>query len=86
MKFLVAILSAAVILSGMMVAQVAQKHRQVVMALEALERDRVELEADYGRLQLEEGALASHQRVERIAKEQLQMRRPLPSDIMIVLR
>ena len=86
MRFLVAILSAAVILSGMTVAQVAQKHRHVVMALEALERDRVELEADYGRLQLEEGALASHQRVERIAKEQLQMQRPLQSDITVVLR
>jgi len=86
MRFLVAILSAAVILSGMTVSQVAHKHRQVVMKLEALERNRVELEADYGRLQLEEGALASHQRLERIAKEQLQMQRPRQSDITVVLR
>lgn len=86
MRFLIAILALAVIASAVAVVQVTQAHRERVMALETLERQRVELEADYGRLQLEEGALAAHARVERIARERLGMIRPDGDNVEVVLR
>ncbi|MFP4154767.1 MAG: cell division protein FtsL [Halothiobacillaceae bacterium] len=86
MRFFVALLALAVIASAVTVVQVTQEHRVRVMELDRLERQRVELEADYGRLQLEEGALAAHARVERIARERLGMVRPDEENVEVVLR
>lgn len=48
-------------------------HRQLVANWQVTEHHRLELEQDYGRLLLEQSALTAHGRVERIAKEKLQM-------------
>jgi len=86
MRLFVGALGLAVVISAMAVVDVTQKHRHAVMQLEALDRERIELEADYGRFQLEEGALASHLRIEHTAVEQLSMHRPEQGDVRVVLR
>lgn len=48
-------------------------HRQLVSMWQVSEHQRLELEQDYGRLLLEQSALTAHGRVERIAKEKLNM-------------
>ncbi len=48
-------------------------HRQLVSDWQVSEHQRLSLEQDYGRLLLEQSALTAHGRVERIAKEKLQM-------------
>ncbi|MEH6447655.1 MAG: cell division protein FtsL [Oleispira sp.] len=48
-------------------------HRQLVSGWQVSEHQRLVLEQDYGRLLLEQSALTAHSRVERIAKEKLQM-------------
>lgn len=48
-------------------------HRQLVAAWQVSEHQRLVLEQDYGRLLLEQSALTAHGRVERIAKDKLQM-------------
>ena len=48
-------------------------HRQLVAVWQVTERQRLGFEQDYGRLLLEQSALTAHGRVERIAKDKLQM-------------
>jgi|TARA_B110000211_G_C14077233_1_gene552767 cell division protein FtsL len=48
-------------------------HRQLVADWQVSEHGRLRLEQDYGRLLLEQSALTAHGRVERIAKEKLNM-------------
>jgi len=48
-------------------------HRQLVSDWQVSEHQRLSLEQDYGRLLLEQSALTAHGRVERIAKDKLQM-------------
>ncbi|MFT4766612.1 MAG: cell division protein FtsL [Oleispira sp.] len=48
-------------------------HRQMVANWQVSEHQRLGLEQDYGRLLLEQSALTAHGRVERIAKEKLNM-------------
>lgn len=48
-------------------------HRQLVSGWQVSEHQRLVLEQDYGRLLLEQSALTAHSRVERIAKDKLQM-------------
>lgn len=48
-------------------------HRQLVASWQVSEKQRLVLEQDYGRLLLEQSALTAHGRVEKIAKEKLDM-------------
>ena len=48
-------------------------HRQLVSEWQVSEHKRLGLEQDYGRLLLEQSALTAHGRVERIAKDKLDM-------------
>jgi cell division protein FtsL len=48
-------------------------HRQLVASWHVSEQQRLGLEQDYGRLVLEQSALTAHGRVERLAKEKLNM-------------
>ena len=66
------------------VAMVWARHdaRQRFQQLQALERERDELNIEWRQLRLELGALATHSRVERLARDQLAMREPAPEDMM----
>jgi cell division protein FtsL len=48
-------------------------HRNLVSDWQISEHQRLVLKQDYGRLLLEQSALTAHGRVERIAKDKLQM-------------
>ena len=48
-------------------------HRQLVSDWQVSEHQHLGLEQDYGRLLLEQSALTAHGRVERIAKDKLNM-------------
>jgi cell division protein FtsL len=58
--------------------------RKLFVELQALERQRDELNIDWGRLRIEQGMLATHARVERLASEKLGMRMPAPDEVSIV--
>ncbi len=65
---------------------VASQHaaRKLFMALENEKEIERKFEVEWGRLQLEQSTLIMHGRVERIAKEHLNMLVPAASDIQIV--
>jgi cell division protein FtsL len=59
-------------------------HRQLFVELNRLEGQRDELNIEFGRLQLEQATWADTQRIERIAREQLGMKNPEPSDLAVL--
>ena len=61
------------IISSTLQVSATHWHRQLVAGWQVSEHQHLVLEQDYGRLLLEQSALTAHGRVERIAKDTLQM-------------
>ncbi|MDN5850221.1 MAG: cell division protein FtsL [Nitrococcus sp.] len=83
---LAATLVLLVVVVGSAVAVSYSKHnsRRLFIQLQALQRERDQLNIEWGRLQLEQAAWATHGRIERIARERLEMRMPTQSDVVIL--
>ena len=58
--------------------------RELFVSLERLRSDRDALDAEWGRLQLEQSAWSTYAFVERVANERLHMSIPDPHDIEIL--
>lgn len=69
-------LGLAVTLSALGVVYSQHRARALFVELQAHERTAAELETDWGRLELEQSTWATHGRIERIARERLDMRLP----------
>ena len=78
-------LAVAVTVSGVWVIQAERRARQVFVELEALNRERDRLQADWGRLQLEESAWATHPLIESLAREQLDLRQVDAGEVVLVV-
>jgi cell division protein FtsL len=81
-----ALVGAWLLLLGSGVAAVYARHeaRKLFVELQGLERTRDELNIDWGRLRIEQGMLATHARVERLASEKLGMHMPAAEDVSVV--
>jgi len=66
----------ALIVSALAVVSTKHENRQLVTELEGLRQERERLEMEWAQLLLEEATLASNNRVERMAREQLGMTEP----------
>ncbi len=86
-RMTVAVAMLAVLVMGSAVAVVEVKHqaRSLFLSLEKLQAERDRLNTEWSRLRLEQGALATHSRVERIAREDFQLEMP-PSEDVVVIR
>jgi len=80
----IALLSAAIVATGVGVVVAKHDARQLFAELEALNREQDRLDVDWGRLRLEQGAFATHPRIEQIARERLDLAAPTPADIVVV--
>jgi cell division protein FtsL len=67
-------------------ATVAANHkgRRLFVELEREQTRMRQLEVEWGQLQLEQGTLAGHPRIEKIARDMLGMRPPAPGQIVSV--
>ena len=79
-----ALLCLAVMASAVSVIYVSHQNRQVFATYQALLGQRDELKVDWGRLLLEESALAAHSRVEQIASNKLGMQVPETRQVVLV--
>ena len=79
-----AFLAAAVTATGVLVIQAEHQARQLFVELEALNRERDRLQADWGRLQLEESTWATQGLIEAIARERLSLRQVEADEIILV--
>lgn len=80
----VLVLVALVVGSAIGVIYSKHKSRRLFIQLQDLQEQRDQLNTEWGRLQLEQGAWATHGRIERIARERLEMRMPSQSDVVIL--
>ena len=81
----IVLLFGAVVISGLAAVQSRHESRQLFMTLQRLEAQRDQLQIDWGRLQIEQGTLATHGRVEALVRRELSMRPPRPDEIEIVM-
>ncbi len=72
-----------VVSSAVGVVYARHEGRKQFVVLQQLSRERDDLDIEWGRLQLEQGAWAAHGRIERIAHEKLNMRLPMAKDTVI---
>lgn len=81
---MVILLGLAVVASAIAVVEVKHQSRSLFLTLESLFDERDELNTEWSRLRLEQGALAMHSRVERLANESLSLRRPSVDDTTLL--
>ncbi len=70
------------------IAQVYVVHlnRTSFTQLQQMQAQRDEMNLEWGRLQIEQAAWSTHSRIEQVASQQLQMKMPSPSTVVIVRR
>jgi cell division protein FtsL len=87
LKFiLIALLMCAVFISALQLVLVRHKNRMFFIELQAIQQQYDTLKVSYGQLQLEHSSLTQYNRIETIARQQLDMIRPTPDDIVISRR
>lgn len=80
------LLSLAVLGSALGVVVARHQSRKVFVELEDLQKTRDNMNEEWGRLQLEEGAWGTNVRVEQLARSKLGMIMPAPDQIIVVRR
>ena len=78
------LLLASAIGSAIGVVYTRHEHRQHFIELSRLERERDELNIEFGRLQLEQATWAETSRIEQVATGQLGMKFPESADIVVM--
>ena len=84
MRWLLALLLAANIVSAVVVVHARHQHRQHFVDLTKLEKARDELNIEFGRLQLEQATWAESNRVDQVARNRLGMVFPQADEIVVV--
>jgi cell division protein FtsL len=82
----IGVLTAAVVASAVAVVHARHQSRSLFVDLRTLERERDELNIDFGRLQLEQATWAETHRVEQIARTRLGMLPARPADTVVIRR
>lgn len=72
------------VISALLVVGVTQDVRERTSELEVLRREAAELEVQWGQYLLEQSTWASYARVEKIAREELEMLEPGSEQIIFV--
>lgn len=78
-------LAACVFASALGVVAAKHQSRQLFIELEALKAERDELNIEWGKLTLEQATWATPTRVERIARDRLEMTPP-PAERIVIVR
>lgn len=80
------ILGAAVFATALALVWVRHESRTQFVELQALNEARDELNIEWGRLQLEQATWAEASRIERLARDELDMRVPRPDEVRVIVR
>lgn len=73
-----------VVLSALAVVQARHNSRSVFTSLQVEKSQRDNWEVQYGQLQLEKGAWATHGRIERLARDKLKMKIPSQQSVVLI--
>lgn len=71
---------------GSAVGVVFSKHesRKLFVQLQTLQKERDQIQIEWGRMQLEQSTWATHSRIERLARKKLDMKIPLAENVIII--
>ncbi len=83
---LVFVFALVCVLSSIAIVYTKHESRKLFVELEALTRERDELNIEWGQLQIEQSTWATHARIERVAKDDLSLARPDSSEIYVIER
>ena len=83
-RVLLVVLLLATIASAIGVVYARHRHRVLFDEVTRLERDRDELNVEFGRLQLEQATVAEATRIDQVARVRLGMKSPEASDVVVI--
>lgn len=84
-RMVVIALGAALFVSAIATVYVQHHRRMQFVELRKLERERDAMQVEWGQLQLEQSTWATHERIERLALEKLDLHMPPASEVVLVL-
>ena len=84
MMVVVVCLWIAVLWSAISVVTVRLEARNQFIELQKLAKERDALLVEWGQLQIEQSTFATHARIDRLAREKLNLKQPMADDIVIV--
>jgi cell division protein FtsL len=78
----------ACVLIGVLVSYVYKQNetRKLFAQTQSIEKEKLELNAEYARLQIEKSTLVSNNRIEQVAREQLNMKLPEDEQVLVIVR
>jgi cell division protein FtsL len=82
--FVLLLLLGLVISSAIAVVLVRHQHREGFITLSKLEKERDELNIEFGRLQIEQATWSETNRIERLAEGKLGMKFPEGAEVVVV--
>ncbi len=83
-RFLLIVLALANVATAVGVVYARHRHRVLFVELTKLEKERDELNIEFGRLQLEQATVAESTRIERVATARLGMKFPEAGDVVVI--
>ncbi len=83
---MIAILGLGLVGSAIGVVYTKHQSRKLFAELQQLQTERDRMDVEWGRLQIEQSTLATHTRIEALAREKLSMATPAPKSVVIVDR
>ena len=83
-RFLLIELALANVATAVGVVYARHRHRVLFVELTKLEKERDELNIEFGRLQLEQATVAESTRIERVATTRLGMKFPEAGDVVVI--
>lgn len=81
---LVIVMGVALLVSALVTVYVQHYRRMQFVDLRKLERERDAMQVEWGQLKLEQSTWATHERIERLALEKLNLYMPPASEIVLV--
>ena len=83
-RFVIFILTGLVFFSAVEVVNSRHQTRKLFVEIQILEKEKNLLDEEWGRLQLEQSTWATNDRVESLARSELQMKPPLMKEIILI--
>jgi len=81
---LLVLCAAAVIASAVAVVYAKYASRKSFIELQELRNQRDQVEMEWSQLQLEQGTLATHTRIDQLARQRLNMHLPTPDRVVVI--
>lgn len=83
---MVGVLSLVCLALAMALVYTKHESRKLFVELEALTKERDQLNIEWGQLQIEQSTWATHGRIEQVATNELSLVRPGPDDVYVIER